>query len=216
MSPELGRQAAAATLRALRGPDPTAAIVRIRDLRDPDRVRASVLMGHIDRLQYEMVARGAVAEPGATWYLTLRQIESVLEGKTIRTKTRIGFGPWDPLVTAVVLQSGARQQGTSASIGVGAGRAMTPRRIGAEFRPTPRSVITSTYPTPDLAPLLWDAAALVTETGSPSAHLFESARALGIPAVCGVRLPTSPDHIVAVDGHAGTVATIPLEDDVDD
>jgi phosphoenolpyruvate-protein kinase (PTS system EI component) len=48
---------------------------------------------------------------------------------------------------------------------------------------------------------------LVTETGSPAAHLFESARALGIPAVCGVEL-TDANQIVAVDGNTGVVATL--------
>jgi phosphoenolpyruvate-protein kinase (PTS system EI component) len=62
--------------------------------------------------------------------------------------------------------------------------------------------------------LLWDAAGLVTESGSPAAHLFESARALRVPAVCGVSLPLG-DRIVAVDGHAGVVATLRLEGDAD-
>jgi phosphoenolpyruvate-protein kinase (PTS system EI component) len=75
-------------------------------------------------------------------------------------------------------------------------------------------VIVASQPIPNLAPLLWDAAGLVTESGSPAAHLFESARALRVPAVCGVSLPPG-DHIVAVDGHAGVVATIPLEGDDD-
>ena len=69
-------------------------------------------------------------------------------------------------------------------------------------------------PVPNLAPLLWDAAAIVTETGSPAAHLFESARALRVPAVCGVTIPPG-DWIVAGDGQAGVVATIPLAGDDD-
>jgi hypothetical protein len=36
--------------------------------------------------------------------------------------------------------------------------------------------------------MLWDAAGVVTTAGSPAAHLFESARALGIPAVASIRL----------------------------
>jgi phosphoenolpyruvate-protein kinase (PTS system EI component) len=68
-------------------------------------------------------------------------------------------------------------------------------------------MVTAPQPVPNLAPLLWDAAGLVTETGSPAAHLFESARALGIPAVCGVEL-TDANQIVAVDGNTGVVATL--------
>ena len=56
----------------------------------------------------------------------------------------------------------------------------------------------------------------VTEAGSPAAHLFDAARALGIPAVCGIRLRTSSNRIIAVDGHAGVVAILPLEGETDD
>ncbi|HEX5695836.1 MAG TPA: PEP-utilizing enzyme, partial [Acidimicrobiia bacterium] len=77
-----------------------------------------------------------------------------------------------------------------------------------------RGIITSPQPIPNLAPLLWDAAGLVTATGSPAAHLFESARALGVPAVCGLELDEA-DQIVAVDGHAGVVATLSLNGDDD-
>jgi phosphoenolpyruvate-protein kinase (PTS system EI component) len=72
-------------------------------------------------------------------------------------------------------------------------------------------MVTAPQPVPNLAPLLWDAAGLVTETGSPAAHLFESARALGIPAVCGVEL-TDSNQIVAVDGSTGVVATLSTND----
>ena len=76
------------------------------------------------------------------------------------------------------------------------------------------TIVTSPQPIPNLAPLLWDAAGLVTETGSPAAHLFDSARALGIPSVCGVELPEG-ECIVAVDGHTGVVATHSLDGDDD-
>jgi phosphoenolpyruvate-protein kinase (PTS system EI component) len=76
-------------------------------------------------------------------------------------------------------------------------------------------VIVASQPIPNLAPLLWDAAGLVTESGSPAAHLFESARALRIPAVCGVSLPPG-EQIVAVDGHDGIVSTMFLQGHEDD
>jgi phosphoenolpyruvate-protein kinase (PTS system EI component) len=104
-------------------------------------------------------------------------------------------------------------QGTPASGGVGAG--LLARRDGSHRIPVqPRSVISAGQPIPNLAALLWDAAAVVTETGSPAAHLFESARALRVPAVCGVTIPPG-DWIVAVDGQDGIVATIPLIDEED-
>jgi phosphoenolpyruvate-protein kinase (PTS system EI component) len=76
-------------------------------------------------------------------------------------------------------------------------------------------VITSPRPIPNLASLLWDAAGIVTATGSPAAHLFESARALGIPAVCGAEVPRG-EHIVAIDGNTGVVATLAMNGDDDD
>jgi phosphoenolpyruvate-protein kinase (PTS system EI component) len=60
--------------------------------------------------------------------------------------------------------------------------------------------------------LLWDAAGIVTATGSPSAHLYESARALGIPAVSGVNVPAG-ERIVAIDGDSGLVASLVLDGD---
>ena len=119
---------------------------------------------------------------------------------------RRGVGRWEPFVAAVVLSAGTIQEGTPASAGFGAGIV---HRGQTAF--LPRSVISAPEPVPNLAPLLWDAAAIVTETGSPAAHLFESARALRVPAVCGVAIPPG-EQIVAVDGHNGVLATIPLQD----
>jgi phosphoenolpyruvate-protein kinase (PTS system EI component) len=72
-------------------------------------------------------------------------------------------------------------------------------------------VVTASHPLPNLAALVWDAAGLVTRSGSPAAHLFEAARALRVPAVCGVEMEPAPGEVVAVDGTAGTVATLRLE-----
>ncbi len=87
------------------------------------------------------------------------------------------------------------------------------RPAGAQtFRP--RDVVVARRPVPGLAALLFDAAALVTTGGGPAAHLFESARALGIPAVCGVHLESvigaeldsvEGEWALAVDGDAATV-----------
>ena len=210
------RRAARDTIRKLRGPDPAAALERIRRLQEPSQALAGRLIGHLDRIRDEMVARGVVGEPRAAWFLTAEQVERVLGGGALVAGSRVGLGRWDPLITAVVLQTGEIHRGTPASRGFGAGLGTTPHLADPGYRPTPRSVITSVYPTPELAPLLWDASGIVTETGSPAAHLFDAARALGIPAVCGIRLRTSSDRIIAVDGHAGVVATLPLEGETDD
>jgi hypothetical protein len=129
------------------------------------------------------------------------------------TAIRLGVRRWEPYVASVVLGNGNRFQGTPASAGVGAGLLARPDD-GHHVPVRPRSVIAAGQPVPNLAPLLWDAAGVVTETGSPAAHLFESARALRVPAVCGVTIPPG-DWIVAVDGQDGIVATIPLADEDD-
>jgi hypothetical protein len=124
---------------------------------------------------------------------------------------RLGVGRGEPFVASVVLGNGVRHQGIPSSPGIGAGILI--RRSDSNPGPIqPRRVLAAGQPVPNLAPLLWDAAGLVTETGSPAAHLFESARALHVPAVSGVTIPAG-DWIVAVDGYAGVVATIPLHGD---
>jgi PEP-utilising enzyme, mobile domain/Pyruvate phosphate dikinase, AMP/ATP-binding domain len=214
-SPAEANRAARNTIRELRGPDPAAALDRIRGLRKPDPGRAALLMGHIDRIRCEMEARGVVSGLGAAWFLDMGQIERALDGPTLRIDSRVGLGRWDPLIAAVILHFGEAHQGTPASIGVGAGPAFCLPPTDPDLRPNPRSVIASIDASPDVAPLIWDAAALVTESGNPAAHLFASARAMGIPAICGVRLPSCPEQIVAVDGNTGVVATLRLEEDVD-
>ena len=213
--PDEARRVARDTIRTLRGPDPSAALARIRRLQEPCQARAGRLMGHLDRIRHELVGRGVVSDTRAGWFLTQEQIERALGDGGYVPRSRVGVGRWDPLIAAVVLQTGDVHRGTPASRGFGAGPAATPHLAGPGLRPPARSVIASTYPTPDLAPLLWDAAAIVTEAGSPAAHLFDAARALGIPAVCGIRLRMSSSHVVAVDGHAGIVATLPLAGEPD-
>ena len=80
----------------------------------------------------------------------------------------------------------------------------------SHFRP--RDVVVGAYPVPNYAPLLFDASAIVTLGGGPAAHLFESARALAIPALCAVNLAdllggdperVGTDFSLAVDGFEG-------------
>jgi hypothetical protein len=199
-------------LEGLRGPDPSAAIDRIRRLRSPDRNDAIVALGLIDTLRVAMVRLGAAADLESAWRLSLDQIESVLQGRSIDRVPRLGLGRWDPLVASIVLDMGSRQVGTPAAAGIGVGVGARISDAGGMTSFKSRSVITAPLAVPNLAPLLWDAAGLVTEGGSPAAHLFESARSLGLPSVCGVPIPED-DLIVAVDGHTGTVSTIALYPD---
>jgi hypothetical protein len=152
--------------------------------------------------------------PDPTLALRLLTLVEDMQAGEVRPP-RLGVGRWEPFLASVTLASGKHHQGIPAAAGVGAGlghRVDPPLHIRSH---PPRRVITSGQPVPNLAPLLWDAAGLVTATGSPAAHLFESARALGVPAVCGVVLDDA-DQIVAVDGHLGIVATLTLNGDEDD
>ena len=80
----------------------------------------------------------------------------------------------------------------------------------SHFRP--RDVVVGPYPIPNYAALLFDASAVVTTGGGPAAHLFESARALAIPALCSLDLEgllggdpkeLSGQISLAVDGFEG-------------
>jgi len=173
-------EAARSCMTTLLGPDPSPALRVVANLSLPDPERAASLWSLVQRLERDDPA------------------------------PRRGIGRWEPFVAFVVLGAGTWQQGTAASPGVGAG--VSSGRYppdGARVSRLPRAVIAASQPIPNLAPLLWDAAGLVTESGSPAAHLFDSARALRVPAVCGVSIP-SGEQIVAVNGHDGMVSTLPL------
>lgn len=185
MAPEPAMAAARECMSGLLGAEPASSLARTWQLHPPDPITAGRLLAHLD----------ASLSPSHV--------------------TRVGYGRWEPFIAAVVLAMGELQTGTPASPGIGAGARAhidSPDAISGYRR---RSVVTAPQPVPNLAPLLWDSTALVTETGSPAAHLFESARALAIPAVCGVTLPAG-DLMVAVDGSSGIVATIPLNGDDDE
>jgi len=157
-----------------------------------------------------MADRGAVANPMDAWRMSTGEIEAVLAGNRRPPPNRVGTGSWEPLVAAVVLAYGARHSGVPASGGIGAGLRSDIAHLGAAGGLPHRSVVTATEAVPALSQLLWDSAGLVTHVGSPAAHVFESARSLGVPAVSGVALGEGDEQIIAVDGYAGVVAVMSL------
>jgi hypothetical protein len=180
-------------------------------LNPPDPTTAADLLGKLHSIREQLVVRGVVSDQRSAWRLDLESIERALGGDPVVIPGRAGIGRWEPLLAAVTLANGQVSTGTPASPGVGAGvraHMREPRRSSA------RGVITATQPIPALAPLLWDASAMVTSTGSPAAHLFEAARSLRVPAVCGLDLGEPRREIVAVDGHTGTVATLPMNREI--
>lgn len=127
----------------------------------------------------------------------------------LTARGRVGMRVWEPLAATVVLDHGVSHQGVAAAAGIGVGLRFRSDGEGGQGPPR-RAVVTAPVALPNLSQLIWDAAGLVTDRGSPGAHVFESARSLGVPAVCGVDLGPVTDEIIAVDGYSGVVATLPL------
>ena len=80
---------------------------------------------------------------------------------------------------------GRKLQGEAISPGVGAGAVRYVEGLPASATPFPRMILVAPNPIPQLAPLLWGAAGLVTFGGSEAAHLVEVARSVGVPTVIG-------------------------------
>lgn len=129
--------------------------------------------------------------------------------RPVTSPGRVGTRAWEPLAAAVVLDHGVSHQGVAAAAGIGVGLRHHSDGRGGNGPPS-RAVVTAPMARPDLSQLIWDAAGLVTDLGGPAAHVFETARSLGVAAVCGVDLGSEADQIVAVDGYSGVVSTLPL------
>jgi phosphohistidine swiveling domain-containing protein len=198
------------TLEQLRAGDPSPALARIRRLRPPDAHKATTLLSLVDGIRQALVGLGAFPDPGSAWYATTLELERSAAETFTRTGDRVGVSRWEPFVASVVLTGGRRHRGTPAAPGIGAGRRHSIHGPEETAWFSAREVLLAPHPIPNLAPFLWDSAGLVTESGSPAAHLFESAKSLGVPAVCGVSWEGTDDEIVAVDGYSGVVATTPL------
>ena len=210
---EAARRWAAAVRRLLAGELGKAPPSELDELRPPDPAGATRLIGLMRGLGETLMARGSVSHPEMMWRLDPVELERAATAAGYRPAMPYGADRWEPFVAAVVEAGGTSRSGVSVSGGVGAGR-LHPLVPGAG-RPGPRAVLVADRPVPQIAPLLWGCAGLVTAEGSEGAHLFEVARSLGVPAVTSLRLDvlgaSAPSTIVAVDGDRGTVAV--LEDE---
>lgn len=156
-------------------------------------------------------SRGAVATspfaPSDAWRLPVDFLEALSLGTLPRGPELAPSGSgWEPFICQTALANGQLHSGEPAADGLGAGRLLVldePRRLASGRE---RHVLAVREPLPAYAPLLWGAAALVAASGSASAHLFDVARSLAVPAVAGVKLEGGGDAtIVAVDGSTGEV-----------
>ena len=162
---------------------------------------------------------GEIPHHGWMWYLDPDSLDTP-KARRESFSRRVGAGRWEHLIGGVVASLGHTLSGHPAAAGWGVGRLrhVTTAEQAVSF--APREVIVADQPLGNLAPLLWDAAGIITAGGSPGAHLFEVAKWLGVPAVCGVDIrqwisgdrehpAQREDPIVAVDGGRGRISLLP-------
>jgi phosphohistidine swiveling domain-containing protein len=196
-------------LRQLRGDRPEAALAIVRELPPPTPHVAGRLLAHLDRLR-DLAADHGVVDADSFWRLDPDGLDRAFRTGTAPTPSRLGIDLWEPYAHRVVMATGDVVPGTPAAPGIGVGRPYAFDPTGRLPLPSGRTVLVADRPDPALAPLLWNAAGLVTRAGGTAAHLLEFARSIGVPTVVGCELPGPPRPaglpMVAVDGNRGRVA----------
>ena len=125
---------------------------------------------------------------------------------------RQGLDRWEPVLAGVAALQGEIHAGRGSSSGVGAGRLVWVEHSKQTEHVRPRDIIVTQYPLANFSPLLFDAAGIVSLGGAPTAHLFEVARSLTVPAVvdCPIGdIVRSGSRLGMLDGDAGRVAILP-------
>ncbi len=179
---EMALSHAALVLRRMRSDRPNESIDVLRELKPVDEVMAARLLGMVDYLE----AKGATAG-------------------------RRGIGRWEPVLAGVLALQGEVHEGDPSVGGIGAGRMIWVDGSKQTGHVRPRDIIVTQYPLQNFSPLLWDAAGLITVGGAPTAHLFEVARSLTVPAVinCPIaEIVKAGPCLGMLDGDAGRVALL--------
>jgi phosphohistidine swiveling domain-containing protein len=201
------RLEAAETMRSVLGPDPEPALARLSGLRPVEPAAAALVVALVSGIGEHLAAAGALARPELVWRLSPEELVAFARGVPVPERT--GPDRWEPFVVAVAAGNGRRIAASPAAPGIGAGRLRVLGRSPEAWRPSPREVLAVAEPAPHVAPLLWNAAGLVSAGGGAGAHLFEVARSLGVPAVVGASVPQVADGtLAAVDGSAGVVSLL--------
>ena len=122
---------------------------------------------------------------------------------------------WEPFLFATLRRYGEQRPAIAVIEGIGAGRARYVDEPTAAPSRRDRSVLIVPQPLAAFAPLLWNAAGLVTIAGGAGAHLMEIARSLAVPTVMRCRLDDlvaqgADRFLIAVDGNDGCVSILPL------
>lgn len=172
-------------LRRMRSDRPNESIEVLRDLNSIDEELAARLLGMADHLM-------------ATEHRTGRR----------------GIDRWEPVLAGVVALQGEVHEAEPSVGGVGAGRMVWIGNSKDTAHVRPRDIIVTQYPLQNYSPLLWDAAGVITVGGAPTAHLFEVARSLTVPAVinCPIADIVKEGPVLGMlDGDAGRVAILPRD-----
>ena len=184
-----------------------------------DRRIAAAHLSNLGDLGRALTTAGVIPHPGWIWYLDPDNLDRPPPEEPSPMR-RIPLTSWDAWIYGVITSRGESTAGIPASGGWGAGRLRLIRNADDAASFCPREVIATSHPVGNIAPLLWNAAGLITVEGSPGAHLFEVAEWLAVPAVCGVDFrhwpsldsgtsPKGADSIVAVDGDRGHLTWLP-------
>ena len=184
-----------------------------------DRRFAAELLSNLQQLAQALTTVGVIPHPGWIWYLDPSNLDQPPPDRHSPMR-RIGTTFWDAWMYGVITSQDESISGIPASRGWGVGRLRFIDNADDAASFSPREVIATSAPIGNLAPLLWNAAGLITAEGSPGAHLFEVAEWLAVPAVCGVDFRHWPtpamgqshegaDLIVAVDGDRGHITRLP-------
>ncbi|MCQ3803261.1 MAG: PEP-utilizing enzyme [bacterium] len=170
---------------AFRNGDSSSLVDLIGGHRSVDRLLGAAHLRNLQDLGQALTAAGVIPHPGWVWHLDPNRLDQPSPSRQSPMR-RIGATPWDAWIYGVVTSQGESITGIPAAGGWGVGRLRSIRNPDDATRFSPREVIAVSHPIGNIAPLLWNASGLVTSEGSPGAHLFEVAKWLGVPAVCGV------------------------------
>jgi len=181
-----------------------------------DPAGARHLVALLRALAAAAAASGLAPDAAQVWRHDQRSLAAALEGAALPARRPDAPDPWEPFLHDFLRCRGTAAGGAPASPGVTTGWArlvdgpdspVTGRTRG----PHRRGVLVAPSPMPALASLLWSASGLVTGPGDSSAHLFEVARALRVPAVVDAEVGrlrgVAPAErlFLAVDGTTGHV-----------
>lgn len=186
----------------------------LEELRVIPAEQAARVVDLVEGVGRAAAAAGWIGAPEAVWRYTSNEVRSWFDASVPSSRVpRTGTDRWEPFVFSAVSGYGWRAEGLPAASGTGAGRVVVVTDPHHPPRLSGREVVVAEHPFPGLAPLIWDAAALVTFSGNPAAHLMEVAASLGVPTVVGVRaegrwpdlVRAADQRVAAVDGDSGEV-----------